>query len=98
MLACFTRPSFSRRRPPWPLALTASLFAPGSHAQNPDPTDIRACTAIESDAQRLACYDHATGRVNLPVAQKRVDPSTSTPGIFGRDRSFASSAKVEGNR
>ena len=68
-----------------PLALTASLFAPGSHAQNPDPTDIRACTAIESDAQRLACYDHATGRVNLPTAQKRVDTETSTPNIFSHD-------------
>lgn len=66
------------------------------HAQNPDPTDIRGCTAIESDAQRLACYDHATGRVNLPVARKRVDASTRTPEIFGRDDKRAS-ADVPGN-
>ncbi len=66
--------------------MTAGLLAAAAHAQNPDPTDIRACTAIESDAQRLACYDHATGRVNLPVAQKRTDTDTSTPSIFSRDR------------
>jgi phospholipase A1 len=82
-------------------AITAALCA-GSvvaplHAQNPDPTDIRACTAIESDAQRLACYDHATGRVNLPIAQKRVDAETITPSIFSRDRGKASSAAVETN-
>jgi phospholipase A1 len=80
-----------------PLALAASLFAASSHAQNPDPTDIRACTAIESDAQRLACYDHATGRVNLPVAQKRVDQTTATPSVFSRDRRVASGARVETN-
>lgn len=67
------------------------------HAQNPDPTDIRACTAIENDAQRLACYDHATGRVNLPVAQKRVNPQTATPGVFGRDRAKTPATAVETN-
>ncbi len=80
-----------------PLALAAGLLAPSVHAQNPDPTDIRACTAIESDAQRLACYDHATGRVNLPIAQKRVDSETTTPNIFGRDRQ-ESTAAVEPNQ
>jgi phospholipase A1/A2 len=79
------------------LALSAGILATAAHAQNPDPTDIRACTAIESDAQRLACYDHATGRVNLPIAQKRVDETTTTPSIFGRDRQKTSSAAVEPN-
>jgi phospholipase A1 len=65
------------------IALTAGLGAHVAHAQSPDPMDIRACTGIESDAQRLACYDHATGRVNLPSAQKRVDSSTQTTSIFG---------------
>ena len=60
------------------------------HAQNPDPTDIRGCTAIESDAQRLACYDHVTGRVNLPAAQKRIDAGVKTPDIFSRDDRRAS--------
>lgn len=72
-----------------PLALVASLLAVSAHAQNPDPTDIRACTAIESDAQRLACYDHATGRVNLPVAQKRENQQTTAPNIFSHDSNTA---------
>jgi phospholipase A1 len=79
------------------LALSAGTLATAAHAQNPDPTDIRACTAIESDAQRLACYDHATGRVNLPIAQKRVDETTTTPSIFSRDRQKTASAGVEPN-
>ncbi len=78
-----------------PLAIAASLLASRSHAQNPDPTDIRACTAIESDAQRLACYDHSTGRVNLPVAQKREDPDTTTPAVFSRDRQTTVNAAAE---
>jgi phospholipase A1 len=68
------------------LAALAGLWACAAHAQNPDPMDIRACTAIESDAQRLACYDHATGRVNLPVARKRADQETVLPSVFGHDR------------
>jgi phospholipase A1 len=55
--------------------------------------DIRACTAIESDAQRLACYDHATGRVNLPAPRKRADEGTTLPGVFGHD--LPSHAAVE---
>ena len=68
-----------------------------AHAQNPNPLDIRACTALESDAQRLACYDHATGRDNLPVAQKRKDESTETPGIFSKDRSDHKTVASSGN-
>lgn len=72
------------------VSLCASVVAMPLWAQNPDPTDIRACTAMESDAQRLACYDQVTGRVNLPIAQKRVDESTAMPDIFSRDKSKAS--------
>lgn len=79
------------------LALSVGTPLAVAYAQNPDPTDIRACTAIESDAQRLACYDHATGRVNLPIAQKRMDEATTTPNIFSRDRQKTSSAGVETN-
>jgi phospholipase A1 len=73
-----------------PLAVAASFLATPGRAQNPDPTDIRGCTGIESDAQRLICYDKATGRVNLPAAQKRGDESASTPSaghtnVFGRE-------------
>ncbi|HEX7815697.1 phospholipase A [Dyella sp.] len=56
-----------------------------AHAQNPNPLDIRACTAIESDSQRLACYDHATGHDHLPAAQKHQDETTRIPGIFTKD-------------
>lgn len=74
-----------KRFPIAALALLGGLCGGPARAQNPNPMDIRACTAIESDAQRLACYDHATGRVNLPVAQKRVDESTALPSVFGHD-------------
>jgi phospholipase A1 len=63
------------------LCVAPALLAAPARAQNPDPMDIRACTAIESDAQRLACYDRATGRVNLPVAKKRPDDMA----MFARD-------------
>lgn len=77
-------------------ALAAGLNPGLAHAQSPDPLDIRACTAVETDAQRLACYDHATGRVNLPAAQKRVDTETQTPNIFRRTGA-AQTARVEPN-
>jgi phospholipase A1 len=59
----------------------ASVFALGlasmtAHAQNPDPMDIRACAAIETDSQRLACYDRASGREGLPAAQKKSEATT----------------------
>ena len=79
------------------LAVAASVNAVCVHAQNPDPTDIRACTAIEGDAQRLACYDHATGRVNLPAAQKRVDSSTATPNIFATPAGQSTAAATQPN-
>ncbi|KRE92490.1 phospholipase [Frateuria sp. Soil773] len=79
------------------VALLAGVSAGPGHAQNPNPMDIRACTAIESDAQRLACYDHATGRVNMPVARKRVDESTATPDIFGHERGDRRTAAAEDN-
>ena len=68
-----------------PAALFSIIIATRACAQNPDPTDIRGCTAIENDAQRLACYDHATGRVNLPAAQKRSSPPGDTAAIFSND-------------
>ena len=67
------------------LALPLAAAAIPAHAQNPDPMDIRGCTAIESDAQRLACYDRATGRSQLPAAQKRDNPADMQ--MFARDTS-----------
>jgi phospholipase A1 len=74
--------------------LLLAFAATTSHAQNPNPLDIRACTAIENDAQRLACYDHATGRDNLPVAQKRQDSSTQVPSVFANDSDNRRTAAV----
>jgi phospholipase A1 len=73
------------------LALTLSLPSLAARAQNPSPMDIRACTAIETDSQRLACYDHATGRDNLPAAQKKTDNTSqeastaSSTNVFGHE-------------
>lgn len=62
-------------------------------AQNMNPTDIRACTGIESDAQRLACYDHATGRTQMPAAQKRSEPAPSaSSNVFSREHAGAATS------
>src|ERR1700754_519769 len=55
------------------LGAYACLHAAFAFAQNPSPIDIRACSAIETDAQRLLCYDKATGRDQLPQAAKKKD-------------------------
>ena len=78
-------------------AACACAFGTPARAQNPDPMDIRGCTAIESDAQRLACYDQATGRVNLPVAQKRPVQAAGAGSVFGHERVGAPSAEGPGN-
>lgn len=66
------------------LALSAGLFAGPAAAQNPDPMDIRACTSIESDAARLACYDQATGRANTRAVPS-VPAQPRTANVFGHD-------------
>jgi phospholipase A1 len=73
------------------------MLATVSHAQNPQPNDIRACTAIESDAARLACYDQASGRVNLPIARKRANTHRAEPGIFSRDQNVTPASTLAGN-
>ena len=72
------------------VAMAWCVIATTARAQNPDATDIRGCTAIQSDAQRLACYDHVTGRVNLPNAQKRQVPVAPGADMFGHDSQGAS--------
>ncbi|MEO6925960.1 MAG: phospholipase A, partial [Rhodanobacter sp.] len=79
------------------VGLACCVTATMAHAQNPDPTDIRGCTAIESDAQRLVCYDHATGRVNLPAAQKRQVQATPSTTLFGHEHSGTSATETTGN-
>jgi phospholipase A1/A2 len=68
-----------------------------AHAQNVEPTDIRACTGIESDAQRLACYDRATGRTQMPAGQKRTQPAaSSTSNVFSRENSVSATPASNG--
>ncbi|WP_036142874.1 phospholipase A [Luteibacter sp. 9135] len=52
----------------------ACLQASLAFAQNPSPMDIRACSGIETDSQRLLCYDKAVGRPNMTTAAKKEDP------------------------
>jgi phospholipase A1 len=89
------------KQPTAALAATiAGLLSLSVHAQNPNPMDIRACTAIESDSQRLACYDKATGRENLPAAEKRnaenAEPAAQAgQGVFAHEsRVAAAPARV----
>ncbi len=60
------------------LGLGIALSAPSARAQNPDPLDIRACTVIETDSQRLACYDRATHRER---AARRTHPASISPDV-----------------
>ncbi|HET8900247.1 MAG TPA: phospholipase A, partial [Rhodanobacteraceae bacterium] len=44
------------------------------------------CTAIETDSQRLACYDHATGRNRMAVAAKDAQTESAINVFSGGDR------------
>ncbi len=72
--------------------LFAALMAQTGHAQNPDPMDIRACTDISSDSQRLACYDHATRRDELPP-RKETSDSRLGPDVDARTKHTQPSTK-----
>ena len=72
-----------------PLVLASSLMGMPAHAQHPDPMDIRACSMIEGDAQRLACYDHATHRALSSEQQRHDAQATTATGVFKRDRPAA---------
>jgi len=63
------------------LGAYACLHAGIAFAQNPSPIDIRACAGIETDSQRLLCYDKAVGRDRLPQAAKREDPSAKSVSV-----------------
>jgi len=73
-----------------PRRLTLSslaLLAPLAFAQAPDPLDIRACTAIGNDAQRLACYDRATHR-DEREAQRAADERMRETGVFAQPQAW----------
>src|SRR3954467_2229567 len=63
------------------LGAYACLQAGAALAQNPSPIDIRACSAIETDAQRLLCYDKAVGREHLPQAAKKANPNGQSVSV-----------------
>jgi len=74
------------------LALCAALASRQTYAQSSDTMDIRSCTAIESDAQRLACYDQATGRAGLPAGRKKTGEPPASPDVFQRDGKITGTA------
>lgn len=63
------------------LGAWACIHAGLALAQNPSPTDIRACSAIETDAQRLLCYDKAVGRTQMPQAAKKEDTKADSVSV-----------------
>ncbi|HEX7113371.1 MAG TPA: phospholipase A, partial [Mizugakiibacter sp.] len=61
--------------------LACALAAARAHADDTPPPDPKACTVITADAERLACYDRAMGRL-APTAHSplRTAPqSAQTP-------------------
>ncbi len=60
------------------LALAAMPYATAMAQETPpEPASLKACTHITSDAQRLACYDHALGRESA-TARPPPDHATTT--------------------
>jgi phospholipase A1/A2 len=74
------------------LALGAVVASRQTSAQSPETIDIRPCMAIESDAQRLACYDQAAGRANLPTARKKVTEVVPPSEVFLHDSRLGETA------
>nr|WP_243649134.1 phospholipase A [Luteibacter rhizovicinus] len=63
-------------------------------AQNPSPMDIRACSAIETDAQRLACYDKAVGRPRMETSARKDDTAArNSPVVDAATRDSGNVAK-----
>jgi phospholipase A1 len=84
---------------PWSAAACIALglvSAPPARAQNPDPIDIRACKAIETDSQRLACYDHATHRDDPSAAAQEDSAGASRDDIFGHEAGKQAAAEQDG--
>ncbi|MBS7455675.1 phospholipase A [Coralloluteibacterium stylophorae] len=69
-----------------PIAGALLLVATPAFSQQPvtDPETPEACTAVESDAERLACYDQALGRPDPRVQDgtSRVAPPIDRSTIF----------------
>ena len=74
------------------LGTTTGLAALPLRAQNIDPASIEACTGIRNDAQRLTCYDRASGRTQTLSTQKRITPATTPESKIFHQESEATSA------
>jgi hypothetical protein len=75
------------------------IFAAPAIAQESQTQTESACVAIDNDAERLACYDRANGRIpraapdlptpNLPTPGERDRLLPSFPNLFQGDREEA---------
>lgn len=60
------------------LAVLFGMTVLPAAAQNLHPMDIRACTTIAIDSQRLDCYDKVTGHDTLPASERQHADSAKT--------------------
>lgn len=67
------------------LVLLGLWGSPAPAEQRPRPRDIRACIAMQNDAQRLACYDHATGRL-VPSSTTGSTTVTGPSSVFSHEQ------------
>jgi len=67
------------------LAVTLLLAQPGQAAE-PLPEPIRACKALRSDAERLACYDKAVAHVESGAT---TDAAVTPENMFGGSTAIA---------
>lgn len=74
-------------------AVAATAFAVSAHAQQQQPPPgTKACISIETDSQRLACYDRAMGRppdTTVGAQQTEVPeekPQSRRQRLFNRDK------------